>query len=134
MCGKNSNGPEFQPLGIKLNTDTMIYERETDFDLDTWRVSLVASPTSRFNVTPQDVARLVETVPLRRADLVRAVMECGCSKSTAYTLIGQAVGKTIRVNQRGEFEHFGNLEIGNWKFWKSDSWRSQHPYSCLTPP
>ncbi|MGA2870724.1 MAG: AAA family ATPase, partial [Verrucomicrobiota bacterium] len=35
-CGKCSNGREFQPFGIRLNPDTMIYECDSTVDVKAW--------------------------------------------------------------------------------------------------
>lgn len=104
-CGKNSNGPEFEPFGIKLNPDTMIYEIDPAFDLESWKADLNGDAPTTPKPTPEAIAALVEALPLKRKALIPVVMETfGCEKSTAYTLIKKAEGKTIRKNAMREYE------------------------------
>lgn len=44
-CGKNSDGAEFAPFGVRLNTATMIYELDPDFERETAKASI--SPPER---------------------------------------------------------------------------------------
>ena len=38
-CGKNSNGPEFQPVGLALNPATLLYDLDAEFDFAIWKDS-----------------------------------------------------------------------------------------------
>lgn len=109
-CGKNSNGPEFEPFGIKLNPDTMIYEVDPEFDVEVWKADLDGDAPTTPKPTPEAIAGLVEALPLKRKALAPVVMETfGCEKSTAYTLIKKAEGKTIRKNALREYEKIERL-------------------------
>jgi hypothetical protein len=104
VCGKNSNGPEFETFGIRLNPSTMLYERN-----ETAEFSEVSTASPRISL--QNIAQLLRPIPLKKSALVKAIMEeYGCSKSTAYSLVAQAEGRTIFRNQRRLFEPIGNLE------------------------
>jgi hypothetical protein len=106
-CGKNSNGPEFEPFGIRLNLDTMVYELNPDFDHDSWRAEVDGSSVHR-KITNEDVAAFAKELPVPKKDLVKALMdEKGCRKSTAYNAINAAEGKTIRVNEHREMVAIG---------------------------
>lgn len=39
-CGKNSNGPEFEPFAIRLNPATMIYECNPTLDVQRWAAEM----------------------------------------------------------------------------------------------
>lgn len=104
-CGKNSNGPEFAPFGIRRDPETMIFEIDTDFDLETWKNELSGATNAPDKPTHKTVAELVLAMALTKNKLVKVITaEFGCKKSTAYTLIGGAEGKTIRRNGKNEYE------------------------------
>lgn len=98
-CGKNSNGPWFDPFGIMLDPGSMVYVPDPDFDLQSWKASvgLPSSPYSRPKLTTVAVASLAGPIPIKRVRLRDMIMEeYGVEKSRAYTLIDQAeVAKTI---------------------------------------
>ena len=104
-CGKNSNGPEFAPFGIRRDPETMIFEIDTDFDLEIWKNELSGGTNTPDKPKRKTVAELVLAMPLTKNKLVKVITaEFGCKKSTAYTLIGGAEGKTIRRNGKNEYE------------------------------
>ena len=110
-CGKNSNGPEFQPIGLVLNPVTMFYDPEPDFDFAAWKDSQRSKPTSRAVVKPEDVAAMVQQLPMKRKTLVKELMdELGCQKSAAYSAIDGALGKTIRLNDGKMIEAIPEVE------------------------
>ena len=57
--GKCSNSPEFEPFAVRLNTETMLYERDEAFDVDEWRASLDSQPKNGFNLTLDAVLSLL---------------------------------------------------------------------------
>ncbi len=106
-CGKNSNGPRFEPFGIILDPVTMVYEVDDSFDLDTWQEELIsvskAAPAHR--ATPANVALLVNHLPLGGPVLAKAISaEWGCSQAQAYRHIAAARDAgTIKRNARREY-------------------------------
>lgn len=104
-CGKNSDGPDFPPFGIALNPATMIYEVDESFSLAEWKAELAGgSAVPSHKPTPENIAVIVENVPLTRKDFVREIMEeYGCSQPTAYRAIAGAEGKTIKRDARKEY-------------------------------
>lgn len=99
-CGKNSDGPDFDPIGIRLNPANMILTVDPDFNLAAWQeeTGISSKPPKAF--TSQDVAALLRKTPMKRSELVAKIVETeGCSKSTAYTLVTKAFGSTI---EKGE--------------------------------
>jgi hypothetical protein len=93
--GKNSNGQEFQPFGIRLNPDTLIYELDEDFSLEQWEARLNGGAQK---LNPATVAKIVASGPISKKDLAAKVMEkFGCQKSVAYDAISRAKGDTIEL-------------------------------------
>lgn len=103
-CGKNSNGREFKPTGINLNADTMRYDVDTDFDFAAWKESFKKSPKSKAMISADQVAELVRVLPMKKKDLVAALMdETGCQKTTAYASIDKAIDISITLNASREY-------------------------------
>lgn len=46
-CGKCSNGREFQPLAIRLNPDTMLYECDSSVNVKAWATDMNGRPGKR---------------------------------------------------------------------------------------
>ncbi|MDB6156291.1 MAG: hypothetical protein JWL90_4744 [Chthoniobacteraceae bacterium] len=104
-CGKNSNGKEFDPIGIWLNPKTMIYEVDPEFDLGEWQAEAAGQADKPKNLTPADLRDIVSQAPLSRKDLTKAITDhSDRKKSTAYALIARAIGKTIKLNAENRFE------------------------------
>ena len=104
-CGKNSNGPEFEPFGVVLDPATMVYEVDPEFDLETWKDELAGKTNSLRKPTPETIATLVKDLPLSRKDLLALVMdEIGCGKSSAYGFITKAEqAGTIRRDKKKQY-------------------------------
>lgn len=104
FCGKNSNGPEFETFGTKLDAETMTYEVDGTFDYEAWKELLAGDATSSRRPNPKNVAALLDDVALIKKDLVNWIMdEFGCQKSNAYKAILAAEGVTIKRNEHGLF-------------------------------
>ena len=93
-CGKNSNGREFPPFGIKLDTETMIYETDPSFDIKAWEGE-VTGKTSTPILSVGKVAELCEG-SLKRTQLVKILKdETGCGQSLAYRMIEHAAKRKL---------------------------------------
>jgi len=92
-CGKNNNGKIFAPFAVRLNSDTMIYEPEPEFDVQSFREQLERPKKTRQIYSPQIVAEIDWPKPeLDKKQLAVAVQkQTNCSDSTAYRLIDAAV-------------------------------------------
>lgn len=94
-CGKCSNGREFDPFAIRLNTGTMIYESAPDVDLSAWRQE-VTGQKAKINLGPDVLCGILKGLiadekPTKKADLVKALQaETGCGRSAAYDAVAQA--------------------------------------------
>ena len=94
-CGKNSNGKEFPPIAVRLNSETMIYEPDEDFDMEGWRVEVATAKSSR--VQPQILRELLgKSREYDRQEIVAVIREeTGVQKTRAYELVRQAQGRGI---------------------------------------
>jgi hypothetical protein len=70
ICGKNSNGPAFDPFGIALDPVTMIYEIDPEFDFETWKNEIAGRTNSIVKPTPTAIAALVKDLPMNRKALM----------------------------------------------------------------
>jgi hypothetical protein len=95
-CGKNSNGKEFAPVAVRLNPDTMIYEVDEEFDVQSWRRQ-VCNVSKRRTYSPEIVRDLIERGrQFKKKDLVKVIQDdTGCGKSCAYELVEEATNKGI---------------------------------------
>jgi AAA domain-containing protein/DnaB helicase-like protein len=100
-CGKNSNGPEFPPIAVKLNPD-MIYDVADGFNIDTWREHVINTKTKATHKF--DVGMLYEVEfegQLAPKPLVTLICEkIGCGRSRAYELLREgAKAKILRFDK-----------------------------------
>jgi hypothetical protein len=94
--GKCSNAPEFEPFAARLNRETMLYELDTDFDLESWRQEINAGSNStvlRPGILRELLQRGREYEKKQIVEIIR--QEKGIGNSRAYELVDQA--KTRRV-------------------------------------
>lgn len=91
-CGKNSNGPPFEPFGVMLNPKTMIYEVNPHFDLSEWQASIgITSTVAVRKLNTAAVAALTGPLPTSKNALGQLIMaEYAVGKSRAYEVIVQA--------------------------------------------
>jgi hypothetical protein len=93
-CGKCSNGKEFETFGARLNTDSMLYEVDTTFDVQAFE-STMTGITEKPKTSPQQVAELLEG-ETSKADWAKAIVrETGVARSRAYVLIDAAHDKRL---------------------------------------
>jgi hypothetical protein len=98
-CGKCSNGKEFAPFGIKLNTETMIYSVDDSFDMTAWAEEITGKKDAP-DMTPERVRELCAVAGMPKAMLAKAIeADCGCVRQSAYRYIKRATNKTIRVGK-----------------------------------
>jgi hypothetical protein len=88
-CGKNSNGKEFEPFSVVLNTETMIYEIDASFDIDGWREGMGGKAITPAT-TVERVAELCRS-SMSKAELAKLVMDdSGCSRTAAFNWLKRA--------------------------------------------
>ncbi len=107
-CGKNSNGPRWDPFAARLDPRTMTYHRlePSEFDLQEWAASTAGNPSRkpRPNITPEMVLDLVTksggrvkgglNCPDGLSALLRKTYDC--SREIAQSAIESALGLTIK--------------------------------------
>lgn len=98
-CGKNNDGPEFTPFGVHRDTETLIFERDPDFDLSAWQTERNKGKSGKKAVPPEAVAGVLGERSLKKPDLVREIRtRFGLGQSSAYELINKSEGVTIELN------------------------------------
>jgi hypothetical protein len=106
-CGKNSNGPKWDPFAAQLDEESMTYSVLDDFDLDAWRDG--SGPKSKKSApkkkpTPEEVADLVrkENGKVEGGDndkdglVWRTRKAFGVTRDTAKAAVKSALGITIQ--------------------------------------
>lgn len=91
-CGKCSNGEEFAPYAITLQSQTMIYVEDPEFDLADWESHLAGRESL---VEKSGHHELVREICLNRpprkdaVEKIQARLKCG--RSAAYSILTKAV-------------------------------------------
>jgi hypothetical protein len=97
-CGKNSNGPWFEPFGAMFDPVTGVYEVNPHFDLESWKASVGIAPLPpQRKLNAAAVAELAGPLPISKGELAERIMiEYAVAKTRAYEVINQAeAAKTI---------------------------------------
>jgi hypothetical protein len=107
--GKANDCIEFDPFAVRLNPNTLIYERDENVDLSLWRDRVLnGGEQARKRVGVKDVQRLVATPDgksIRKKEIVTKLIENhGISSSKAYSLVTSAEANgLIQPSGRGSF-------------------------------
>lgn len=105
-CGKCSNGREFEPYGIKLNLDTMIYELDDTFDLKAWEEQ-VTGQKSGVSVSPEKIREMCPVPGIAKPEFAKLIMrEFGTARATAYRYIEKAELKKQISRSRSDDNYF----------------------------
>lgn len=89
-CGKCSNGREFPAFAVHLNSETMIYEVDTHFDIEAWEAEVGGGSGKKKTLCPEAVPAHCSANPTKQ-NLVRILMdETGCGKTKAYDVVEAA--------------------------------------------
>lgn len=100
-CGKCSNGKEFMPFAVKLDSDTMRYDIDTTVDVAEWSREMGGGRKNEPEITPTEVATLCGAGS-SRSQLSKKIMEAvGCSKMSAYRHIKKSIQKDL-LRESGE--------------------------------
>ena len=103
--GKANNSEEFQPFGVRLDPETMTYDRDNSIDLEEWKERVGADTKS---TEPRaTISTVVETVESRglegidKPQIIAAVMkETGVGKTYAYKLLAKAESKKAVIRRK----------------------------------
>jgi hypothetical protein len=101
--GKANNAEEFEPFGIRLDTETMTYHRDSSIDLEDWKERIGAGNAKGQKATMADVVKLVERGGLdgiAKAKLAKQVQGEGVSRAYAYRLIEKAEAKKAVIRRK----------------------------------
>jgi hypothetical protein len=98
--GKANDAVEFEPFAVRMNPDTMTYERDDSLDLDEWRERMGdSSGKSKVRVTIHDIQKLVQQSGMEgmaKAEIVSHFKsEEGVCNGTAYNLVNTAERKRL---------------------------------------
>jgi hypothetical protein len=88
--GKCNDAPEFSPFAARLSFDTMLYDRDDDFDLEGWKLEVDTGKKPR--VTPKDFRELLNRgQKYEKKQLVKILRdEKGIGQTYAYLMIDQS--------------------------------------------
>ena len=110
--GKANDAAEFEPFAVRLEPETMTYDRDDSVDLEEWRERMgIGNASARERVTPQDVQRLVQESGMEGIEKKKIVQhlktEEGVSNGTAYNLVKAAEKKGLihRRKTDGRYVH-----------------------------
>lgn len=111
-CGKNSNGPKWEPFAARFEPESMTYRRlrASEFDLDAWAARMAGGKRSKAALpTPEQVAEVVQKAggeveggvnsPAGLIGLIRKKFKV--SRPDAQQAVSEAIGVTI-VETNGE--------------------------------
>jgi hypothetical protein len=122
-CGKNSNGPKWEPFAAELDPFTMTYHRLESFDLAKWAEKMAgikkAGPRSVNLPTPQAVASVIVqaggevmgAVNASEGLVKRLQREYGVTRLDAQSAIEAAVGETIELKEFTRAAHGGGKPV-----------------------
>lgn len=103
-CGKSNDAKPFEPVGLKLDENTMLYDIDPCFDLQAWKDD-VEGKNSGQSASIQDVIIAINAGETSYSDLCKAICDnSGCSKSTAKRRVQDAMEKNyVRKDSKGRY-------------------------------
>ncbi|MBK1877592.1 AAA family ATPase [Pelagicoccus mobilis] len=104
-CGKSNDSKPFDPIGLKLDDDTMLYGIDLEFDLQTWRDDVEGKQRGQ-SISIQDVIDTIGKTQKRYTDVLSGLMEeHGCARCTAARRVAEALEKGyIEKLESGEYQ------------------------------
>jgi len=104
--GKANDAEEFEPFAVRLDPETMNYERDASVDIGDWRQAVGGEAVGGSGATIAHVVEAVRGVGLdgiTKADLAKAVIkETACSRASAYRAIGKAEAKRAILRRQSD--------------------------------
>ncbi len=103
-CGKSNDAKPFDPVGLKLNEDTMLYAPDDTFDLNAWKDD-VEGKTSGQSASIKDVINALNDDRKTHNAICQHVVDAtGCSLKTAKRRLGDSLGKDyVRKGSTGQY-------------------------------
>jgi hypothetical protein len=109
--GKANDAVEFEPFAVRLNPETMTYDRDDSADLEEWRERMGdANAKKKARVTIYDVQKRVQESGIdgmtKKEIVTHLKDERGIGKTKAYELVeGAAAKKLIRLRRDEKYVH-----------------------------
>ena len=104
--GKANNSEEFKPFGVRLDPDTMTYERDDSVDLEEWKERVGAETKGGPKANIAHIVKIVEKAGLAGIEKKRIIAELkaetGCGKTTAYNLLEKAEQKKALARRKDD--------------------------------
>jgi hypothetical protein len=104
--GKCNNAQEFEPFGIRLDSERLSYFKDPDVDVKDWKERIASSngeTDAKVTVTIALVVKIVEAAGLdgiAKKAIVRAIRdETGCTSKYPYEVIEKATAKNAIVRR-----------------------------------
>jgi AAA domain len=104
--GKANDATEFEPFTVRLDPETMTYQRDDSNDLAQWYESVSGEKPRGAVATISDVVDAVRAAGsegINKVAIVKAItMETGCSKATAYRVVNTAESKKLIARRKND--------------------------------
>ena len=92
-CGKSNDAKPFDPVGLKLNDHTMLYDTDPTFDLNAWKDD-VEGKSSGQTASIKDIVEALRAQNKTHNAICHHVMDAtGCSLKTAKRRLGDTLEK-----------------------------------------
>lgn len=103
-CGKSNDAKPFDPIGLKLNEETMLYGVDPQFDLQTWKDDVEGNQRGQ-SVSIQNVVDAIGDEKKRHKAILDSLIEDhGCARCTAARRVAEALEKGyVRKLSSGEY-------------------------------
>ena len=105
--GKSNNAEEFEPFGIRLDSETMTYERDDSVDLEAWKERIGANsgrPRRESKVTIGLIKQIVESAApdgiAKKAIISRVKAETGVTSNYPYDVLDRAEAQKAVVRRK----------------------------------
>jgi hypothetical protein len=97
---KCSNAPEFEPFAARLNEQTMLYERDEDFDLDAWQHSLESPRGGAEKLSVEIVLELLPaTDSIPKADVIERLRDKGIGERRSRSFIAEHLAPSGPIHE-----------------------------------
>ena len=103
-CGKSNDAKPFDPVGLKLNEDTMLYDIDSTFDLNAWKDDVEGKQTGQ-SASIKDIVEAIQSGNTTHTAICSYVADAsGCSSRTVKRRISDSVEKGyVRKGSKGQY-------------------------------
>ena len=113
LCGKNSDGPKFEPRGIIFNPVCRSYNDDPEFNFEAWRADVNGKRTGKVCTVADAVEAVRQLAPVtgteaKTGDIVRGIKDStGAGVRTCKDRLSEAVKDGYLQNPRRGFYRLG---------------------------